>query len=665
MCGLTGFMAPHGSAGPDRLTETVGRMAEAIRHRGPDDAGVWIEPEVGLALGHRRLSIIDLSPEGHQPMISAGGRYVIAYNGEVYSFTDMRRDLEGLGRRFRGRSDTEVILAALEEWGLEAAVARFVGMFAIALWDRKERRLHLVRDRLGIKPLYYGWMNGVFLFGSELKALRAHPAWNGQVDRDVLALFLRHNYIPSPYSIYRGVYTLMPGTILTVSPEETAPASFSPLVEGGDSAALRPQAFWSAKEVAEAGVRRPFPGSDQEAADKVEELLLEAVRCRMIADVPLGAFLSGGIDSSTIVALMTAAGSGPVKTFTIGFPEEIFNEAHHAQAVARHLGTDHTEMYVTGRQALEVIPKLPVLFDEPFSDSSQIPTYLVAELTRRHVTVSLSGDGGDEIFAGYTRYFDAPRLWSYGSWLPVPLKPVAARTLTSIPPPTWTRLFKLLGPLLPEALRHRDPGDTIHKVAEILGAESPRQIYRRLTSHFKRPAEIVIGAVEPPTAFTDEARQAQVSDFLRWMMYLDLISYHPDDILVKVDRASMAVALEARVPMIDHRVVEFAATLPSRVMVRNGEGKWILRRILSKYVPPELWDRPKTGFGVPLGQWLRGPLKEWAEELLSESRLRRDGYFHPEPILTKWKEHLSLKRDWHYYLWDVLVFQAWLDAQRP
>jgi asparagine synthase (glutamine-hydrolysing) len=637
-------MARRSSA--EQMRKTILRMVEPLAHRGPDDEAVWVEIEQGVGLGHRRLSIVDLSTGGRQPMRSADGRYVITYNGEIYNFLELRQELDARSHRFRGRSDTEVMLAAIVEWGLERALERFNGMFAFALWDRGTRTLHLVRDRAGEKPLFYTRIGRAVVFGSELKALQAHPEFSGEIDPDALALFLRHGYVPAPRSIYRGVFKLPPATILSVP-------------EGVDTLPS-PIAYWSAADVARRGVRQPFQGSPADARVALDTLMGDAVRCRMVADVPLGAFLSGGVDSSTIVALMQAQSQSPVRTFSIGFHESDYDEADHARAVARHLGTEHTELYLAPGEALAAIPLLSEIYDEPFADSSQIPTLLVSRLARRRVTVSLSGDGGDELFGGYTRYLMCEKLWRRVGWIRRTAREQLATGLRAVNAARWSRAIRAINPVLPRSLRTTLPGDKLHKLAEIVGVESADDMYESLISHWKRVDHVVVGAAEPQRRFSVATQAMGLRGLTDRMMYWDFVTYLADDILVKLDRASMAVGLEARVPFLDHRVIEFAWRLPPEMKLRDGGGKWLLRQVLDRYVPRQLIERPKSGFGIPIGSWLRGPLRSWAEDLLAEKRLAAQGLLRPEPIRAKWTEHLGGDRDWHYPLWNVLMFQAWL-----
>jgi asparagine synthase (glutamine-hydrolysing) len=638
MCGIAGFIGAASNIAGGDAGAIAEAMAASIAYRGPDDQGIWIDAETETALVHRRLSIIDLSAAGHQPMLSANERYVISYNGEVYSFQPIAAELAARGHSFRGHSDTEVILESFAASGIEATLKRMIGMFAIALWDRRDRTLTLIRDRLGIKPVYWAKFGNTFMFGSELKALRAHPGWTPRIDQDAVAAFMRHNYIPAPRTIYQGVHKLEPGTILT-------------LPWRGEPKITR---FWDARAVARDGLHSPIEGSDAELTEQLESLLEDAVGRRMIADVPLGAFLSGGVDSSTVVALMQAAKSGTVKSFSIGFDIPGYNEAHHAAAVARHLGTDHTELTVTSKEALDVIPHLPDFYDEPFADSSQIPTYLVSAMTRKYVTVALSGDGGDELFAGYNRYQLTQRFWRSLSLMPRAVRKGAAAALTAVRPDRWTQLLSAL----PSRLRPPQAGDKVHKAASVLRLDSADAVYRRLVSHWE-PSEIMPQAREPRSILDDQTLAKDFPDLLPRMQFLDLVTYLPDDILTKVDRASMAVALEARVPLIDHRVVEFAWRLPENVKVRNGTSKWILRQVLYRHVPPELIERPKMGFGIPLGEWLRGPLRDWAETLLGEQRLREAGLVDHAVVRRYWQDHLDGRRNWQYLLWDVLMLEAW------
>lgn len=647
MCGFAGFL---GSSGPNvTRDDAVRRMAAAIRHRGPDDCGVWTDDTAGIALGHCRLSVIDTSPSGHQPMTSASGRFVIAFNGEIYNFQDLRNQLAEAGRapQWRGHSDTEVLLAAIDAWGTTGALKRCAGMFAFALFDRQSNRLTLGRDRLGEKPLYWGVNTGVMLFGSDLAALKRHPLWRGEVDRDALALLLRFNNIPAPYSIYKGIAKLAPGTIA-----EFVRGRFEPDIT----------AYWDANAAIRSGAENPYVGSAAEAVDETERLLSQSLAGQMIADVPLGAFLSGGIDSSAVVALMQKASQRPVKTFSIGFDERGYDEAPHAKAVARHLGTDHTELYVCQAEALATVPRLASVYSEPFADSSQIPALLVSELARRHVTVALSGDGGDELFSGYNRYTFAHRSWEWLRRIPLPLRRAIAARAMSVSSQKWDALARPALALLPHRLKPQRAGDKLIKAAGIASQTSLDGVYRALVSHWPAPNDVVIAGSEPSRP--EPSLLISSLDPVRRMMLHDLGQYLPDDILVKVDRAAMAVSLEARVPMLDHRLVEFSASLPMDILRRNGQSKWPLRQVLYRYVPKSLVERPKMGFGVPLDSWLRGPLRDWAEVLLSEDRLKRDGFFHPQPIRKAWNDHLSGTRNLQHQLWVILMFQAWLDNER-
>ena len=653
MCGLAGYLSVSPSLALHEREGVLRRMGDSILLRGPDSAGYWWD-DSGIALAHRRLSILDLSPAGHQPMHSASGRYVIAFNGEIYNHLTLRNDLnlQGMAPNWRGHSDTETLLAGFDAWGIRETIERCIGMFAFAVWDKQTRVLTLGRDRLGEKPLYYGWQGSgdkaCFLFGSELKALKSHPAFLADIDRDALCLLMRHNCIAAPYSIYKGIKKLVPGSLLTVSLTHR-----EPIIE----------TYWSLTRVAVAGVQNAYQGTDEQAVDELEVLLKSAVKQQMMADVPLGAFLSGGIDSSTIVALMQAQSDRPVRTFTIGFNEAGYNEAVHAKAVAEHLGTDHTELYVTPRQAMDVIPKLPSLYCEPFSDSSQIPTYLVSRLARQHVTVSLTGDAGDELFAGYNRYALTQNLWRKLSCLPPGLRTMAASAIKAFSPQAWNSIARPIEWLFPAALRQANVGNKLHKAAGVLNLKNINDLYLALVTHWQ-PENLVLGATEPKTFLQGAQPNLDGLNDIERMMALDSITYMPDDILVKVDRAAMGVSLETRVPFLDHRVVEFAWSLPFDHKMRHGVTKWALRQVLYRYVPSELIERPKQGFSVPIDDWLRGPLKDWAESLISESRLMSEGFFNPQPIRTKWAEHLSGQRNWQYHLWDVLMFQAWLDEQR-
>jgi asparagine synthase (glutamine-hydrolysing) len=646
MCGFTGFLDL--SASPKFGEDIIQRMLNALSHRGPDDQGSWADSSCGVVLGHRRLSILDLSPAGHQPMHSSSGRFVIAFNGEIYNHLAIREELPH--RDWRGHSDTETLLEAIETWGIAVTLSKLVGMFGFALWDRKDKSLCLARDRAGEKPLYYGWTGDTLIFGSELKALRQHPKFDPQVDRDALCLFMRYSYIPAPHTIYQGVRKLDPGTFF--------------IYETNGNRSPSPRAYWSFSDVARRGVEAPFSGSDDNAVTALDGHLRQAVQGQMLSDVPLGAFLSGGIDSSLIVATMQTLSSSPVRTFSIGFHESEYNEAPYAKAVAQHLGTDHTELYVTPKETLDVIPSLPHIYDEPFADSSQIPTFLVSKLAKSQVSVCLSGDGGDELFGGYNRYIWSARSWDKVRRVPPSLRGALSNCMTQVSPEAWNALFSTLRPALPKSLRYANPGDKIHKLSEVLGARTQKDVFMSPLSHWNRPEQVVLGGTEGRSRFDEQTFDTWMKDSSGVMMLLDSLTYLPDDILVKVDRAAMAVSLETRVPFLDHRLIEFAWTLPLHMKIRGRSSKWILRRLLERHIPSALIERPKMGFGVPIDHWLRGPIREWAEALLAPDRLQSEGYLNPEMIHLKWREHLSGQRNWAGCLWNVLMFQAWLEESQ-
>lgn len=622
-------------------TAVLNDMGAAIVKRGPDSSGQWFD-NVSIGLVHQRLAIVDISAAGHQPMHSASQRYVMVFNGEIYNHLELRAELDAIAlHHWHGHSDTETLLAAIEQWGLKLTLSKATGMFALALWDKQTKQLQLARDRFGEKPLYYGWQNNTFLFGSTLNALRAHPAFAPEINRDAITLLLRHNYIPAPYSIYEHIYKLLPGNILSLN------ANFE----------QQQEEYWSARDVMAEAAANPCTLPEAEQLQQLEQSLSKAVAGQMIADVPLGAFLSGGVDSSLVVALMQAQSAKPIKTFSIGFEDKRFNEAEFAKAVADHLGTEHTDLYVTTDDILAVIPKLAEIYDEPFSDSSQIPTYLVSKIAKQQVTVSLSGDAGDEVFCGYTRYALTAKVWGKLSKIPMFLRKIAANILTVLPISAWNTLAVLI----PKRARPDNLGDKLHKAALVLTASNIEQLYLGMVSHWQKPEQVVLKSVEPLTALTDPKRKPNFSDPLMQMMAQDTLSYLPDDILVKVDRAAMAVSLETRVPFLDHKVFEHAWHLPMSMKIKEGKSKWCLRQILYKYVPEKLIERPKMGFAVPLDIWLRGPLKAWADSLLVKQRLQKEGFFDAHKVQQMWQEHLSGKRNWQYQLWDILMFQAWLE----
>ena len=646
MCGFAGYIQ-RGGICEEQARSITTAMADVIAHRGPDDSGVWVDGKAGIAFAHRRLSVLELSPAGHQPMVSPSGRFVIVYNGEIYNHLALRGRLENI--LWRGHSDTETLLAAIDAWGVSATLKKCVGMFAFALWDRKNRVLTLARDRLGEKPLYYGWQGRTFFFGSELKALNAHPEFIGEVERKALALSLLFSCVPGSFSIYKGIQKLTPGTFIEICDDGDLP---------------EPSKYWSLSETVISAKKDPFRGDETATVIDLEACLKESVAGQMVADVPVGVFLSGGVDSSVVTALMQAQSSQKVRTFSIGFDYEGFNEAAYAKEVARHLGTEHTEFYVTSKDALEIIPSLPSLYDEPFSDSSQIPTFLVSKLARQYVTVALSGDGGDELFGGYYRYFWSGRIWNKLKLLPFPLRRMIGHALLKVPYERLKFLMESISCLFVISSISDVAGDSFRRwAARLVQVKNLDDLYWSLIFVWRNVAEVVIGA---GNAF-DEAKDIalcpqQLVDEER-MMFLDTITYLTDDILTKVDRAAMGVSLETRVPLLDHRVVEFAWRLPLSMKIRNEKSKWILRKLLYNYVPQALIERPKMGFGIPLALWLRGPLRDWAEALLDDMRLKNEGFFHPAPIREKWQEHLSGEHDWAYYLWIVLMFQAWLEAR--
>ncbi len=645
MCGISGFFETERQRDRMAIQAAGQAMTGAIASRGPDDEGSWQDPDLPLFLGHRRLSIIDLSADGHQPMPSESGRFVMVYNGEIYNFQALGQELAELGVRFRGRSDTEIMLAAFEQWGVNRALQKLNGMFAFALWDRQSRQLHFVRDRMGKKPLYIGWAGKALVFGSELKALRAHPDFTPSVNRGALSLYMRYTCVPAPHSIYQGVWQLLPGCRITLDLETLAP---------GTDLAAKIEPYWHHPRVVEEAKARSRNVSDAEAIEEFEQLFGNAVRERMISDVPLGAFLSGGIDSSAVVALMQQQAATPVKTFAVGFAEAGYNEADHAAKIAAHLGTDHHTLTCTPQDALDVIPSLPEIYDEPFADVSQIPTYLVSRFARRQVTVALSGDGGDELLGGYLRHFVVPSMWKRVGWLPPVIRRAMGRGITKVSADKWSRLV----PQQPQF------GERLYKIAELLPLEEPEEIYRYLVSKWNDPASLVRGGAEPQIPLLDESWQPKDLSFAERMMFGDALSYLPNDILTKVDRASMAVSLEARAPLLDQRLFEYAWSLPPQMKIRDGQGKWLLRQVLVRHVPTEMFDRPKQGFTIPVGEWLRGPLKDWAAALLDEKRLEEEGYLDPAIVRAAWNEHLDGKGRHAEKLWTVLMFQSWLDKWR-
>lgn len=642
MCGLAGHITHTDCQriSSKSLSKIAEDMANTLVHRGPDGSGVWSDPDVGIGLGFRRLSIQDLSPAGTQPMVSADGQWVIVFNGEIYNFQELGRELEAGGRKLRSSSDTEVVLEACATWGVVPAVKRFVGMFAIAIWSVADRKLYLIRDRLGVKPLYWGQFPGLFVFGSELKALRAHDGWTPKINPSAAQAFFRHTYVPDPFTIYNGVHKVSPGEMVVYCPSARI---------------IRKETYWSVADAAVNGLVNPLDISDAEAIDAFEKLLFNAVERRMIADVPVGAFLSGGIDSSAVVAAMQNLSSQPVKTFTIGFSEEGFNEAIYAKEVAAHLNTDHTEKYFPASAALDLIPTLSDLYDEPFADSSQLPTTLVSRLAREKVTVALTGDGGDEMLGGYPRYFQSKHLLQRLELVPHPLRKPVSAMIQVIPEGLWDVMLKFC----PEQFKPSSGGRGMHWFADMLRPSNRTEIYRGVVSNWPDPQVILPNHDEAKGKFWDLVPKSVTKDYIDHVQYLDTGTYLPDDILVKVDRASMSVGLEARGPLLDHSLHEFCWQLPRRFKTRDGKTKWVLDQVLRRYVPGKLIDRPKMGFGVPIGQWLTGPLRDWAEELIAEKALIDGGLIDPKPVRQAWRQHIEGTQDWAPQLWSVLMFQSW------
>ena len=655
MCGFTGFLMSE--AGKiNEMEEVVSSMNSTLTHRGPDDKGLWIDNDEGIALGHRRLSILDLSTAGHQPMHSLSNRFTMVFNGEIYNHLEIRKELESSKANifhWKGHSDSETLLAAIEEWGLEKALQLSIGMFSIALWDRDKRVLSLARDRFGEKPLYYGWVNKSFVFGSELKAIKAYPGFNNPICRRALSNYLRFMYVPAPQSIYVDIFKLEPGQYLEIGSKDIT----------GQTVKIKK--YWSLEEEIKEAQLNLFT-NESEALETLESALNESIKMQMLSDVPLGAFLSGGVDSSLIVALMQKQSSQSVKTFTVAFEESEFDESPFAGEIARHLGTNHHELFVSSSEAQGVISKLPVIYDEPFADSSQIPTHLISMAAKKEVTVSLSGDAGDELFGGYNRYFWGPRIWSKISWIPFFMRNMISSSICSISQERWDILGASINKFQKASQGINRLGDKAYKLSETLNnVKSIDDLYFNLISIWHDSSNIIKGIdlsnAEAINSSKKYPRSLDLDDASSRMMFWDSLNYLPDDILCKVDRAAMACSLETRVPFLDHRVSKIAWQLPNNMKIRGNEGKWALRQILYRHVPRELIERPKAGFSIPLGSWLRGPLRQWAETLLSEDRLIKEGYFYPEPIRTMWSDHLRGKRDWGHKLWTILMFQSWLE----
>lgn len=652
MCGIVGFISGDQISNKEEAINIVSLMSEKVKNRGPDDEGYWIDEKVGIVLAHRRLSVQDLSQAGHQPMISQSGRYVIIFNGEIYNHFELRTQVEATDEEskvnkhnkfiWKGHSDTETILMCFERWGIDETLIKLHGMFAFAVWDRKLNELNLCRDKIGEKPLYYGWQNETFLFASELKAIKCHPKFDARIDRGALTLLMRHNYIPCPYSIYTDIYKLEPGCIAKLQLNNKV---------------ISKKYYWSLESIAiDKSVNR-FNGSAEDSVIELENLLTGAISSQMISDVPVGAFLSGGIDSSLVASIMQGLSSKPIRTFTIGYNNPSFNEAEYAKIIAQHLGTEHNELYVDNDDIKNVIPLLPTLFCEPFGDSSQVPAYLVSRLAKNNVSVTLSGDAGDELFCGYGRYSFTEKLSNYVLPIPLKIRKALAKTLLNTNIKNWDYIGELIG----YNNNNRYLGDRIHKGACLLNSANLIELYRGVVSCTNTPSELIINGYEPSTQFNDSKSQFINLNSVEKMMLLDILTYLPDDNLVKLDRAAMGVSLEGRVPFLNHKIIEFALSLPLEYKRNNGIAKWPLRQILKKYIPNELFERPKMGFSMPLNDWLRGSLREWAEGLLLGSNLRTQGYFNSNLVANLWSQHINGQRNWGGVLWNILMFQAWLD----
>jgi asparagine synthase (glutamine-hydrolysing) len=643
MCGIAGFYSPQGT--DRRELHAIGTaMHRAIAHRGPDSADTWQDPDYPLVLSHRRLAIIDLSADGAQPMASHSGRYVIVYNGEIYNYQDIEADLRAAGHTFKGRSDTEVMLTAIEQYGLNHTLQKINGMFVFALWDRQSKQIHFARDRFGKKPLYIGWAGQSLVFGSELKALHAHPDFTPELDRNVLSLYMRFGYVCAPHAIFKNVWQLLPGGRLSLDAQT---------MQAGEDLSRRMELYWSLKQAVEDGRANPAGEDEGMIIDTFGDMLSRSVKQRMMADVPLGAFLSGGIDSSLITAIMQANSNRPVKTYSIGFDDAAYDESKAAAKIAAYIGTDHHEFHVTGRDALDVIPLLPDMYDEPFADASQIPTYLISKMARSHVTVALTGDGGDEILGGYDRHTKLPALWNKMAWMP----PAVRRTMGALAMRVPQDMYDRVRPAYPQF------GRRVHRMAQAMSAGDTRTLYTTLLQVWPEKDGVVPGAVMPDIPLDDESSWPRGLSLAEKMIYADLLSYRSNDLMVKADRASMAVALEARAPLMDYELCAYSWRLPHEIKVRGGQGKWLLRQLLERYVPREMFDRPKSGFSVPLHQWLRGPLKGWGDDLLSLDRLKRQGILNAELVAASW-QNFQAGRAGHANasdLWTALMFQSWHD----